>query len=65
MTTRKTRILLLLLAALLLAGTLACGWASTGGHSFSNNQDVEDHAIFVATRAAAEGAPLVVGTPGP
>jgi len=62
---RKTRLLILLLAALLLAGCLVACDDAGGPHSFSNNQDVEDHAIFVATRAAAEGAPLVVGTPGP
>jgi len=61
----RTTILILLLVALLLAGTLACAWGTTAGHSFSNNAEVEAHSIFVATRAAAEGAPLVVATEGP
>ena len=54
----RTKLTILLFIALLLIGTMACGWSTVGGHGYSNNAEVEAHSIFVATRAAAEGAPL-------
>ena len=51
----RTKLTILLLVAMLLLGSMACGWST---YSYSNNAEVEAQSIFVATRAAAEGAPL-------
>ena len=61
----RQRALILLLVALLLAGSLVACDDPGGPHSYSTSDEVEAWSIFVATRAAVEGAPLVVGTPGP
>ena len=51
----RTKLTILLVVVMLLLSTLACGMST---YSYSNNAEVEAHSVFVATRAAAEGAPL-------